>query len=276
MQVEANITLSIADIPVKIMTKSRKIMSRFYEKRFKPFLAESKPIFELTIKENKQLKDLLPSKSDQFIPSKIDTVEGMIAYTSSDCKGHIDPKNKLARLEIKDESNLPYGIQEFLGVLYSNLLLDNKGILLHSANIIRNKKGYCFFGKSGIGKTTVSRSAIKESKILSDDIVVIRKIKGKYKIFGSCFWGYLGNELKPLNKSAALESLYALKQHKKNILKKLDKNYAMLELISTASFIPPNKERYQKVLDRLDDLTDNVPVYNLHFKKDCSFWSMIK
>jgi len=267
---------SIAEFPIKIFSDINAVSKIMNDRKHKSFLSKSKPLFRLMVSKVKNKNMRLKPDKELFNLADIKYDKGYILYQNSYFNGKIDFSSKIARLELKDENKIGESIDIFLKILYSNILLNNNGIVMHSSNLIINKKGYCFFGGSGSGKTTISTSAINKSTILSDDVTIIRKIRGKYRIFGSCFWGNLGFRIDPTNSSAELRSMYNIIKHKSNILRTINKKYSMLRLLTTASFLPADKRTYKKVLERLDDITDNFPVYELYFKKDCSFWSKIR
>lgn len=81
-------------------------------------------------------------------------------------------------------------LDAFLRSLISFLLLRSGGFMLHSAGLVRNGKAYLFLGKSGAGKSTLSRlAAAAGTEVLSDEINLLRFEKGRFRVYGSPFWG---------------------------------------------------------------------------------------
>ena len=156
-----------------------KILYFFFKALMVISTSNSKPLLKLSIFKTKKSENYSRSARTQQKNIFSITNQGIICYQNSEFNGKIDLNRKIARLELKDERNLDSSLNLFLKVIYSNVLLNNKGILLHSANLVKNNKGYCFFGRSGSGKTTISKSFSSKGIILSDDIVVIRKINKK-------------------------------------------------------------------------------------------------
>ncbi|NOZ63437.1 MAG: hypothetical protein GXO71_00555 [Caldiserica bacterium] len=66
----------------------------------------------------------------------------------------------------------------------SILLPSFKGMILHGAGFHHKEAGYVFLAPSRGGKTTISRS-LKGEGILADDGVVVRKLNGEFRVFGS-------------------------------------------------------------------------------------------
>jgi hypothetical protein len=70
----------------------------------------------------------------------------------------------------------PYGIDAVLRILHTLLLAREGGFLVHAASAIRNGRAYLFAGVSGAGKTTISRLAPPDVKLLTDEISYVRKV----------------------------------------------------------------------------------------------------
>ncbi|MDI6840099.1 MAG: hypothetical protein QMD71_04475 [bacterium] len=61
-------------------------------------------------------------------------------------------------------------------------------IPLHSAAVSRDGRGYLLVGPSGSGKTTLCISLLRKGfSFLDDDMVLLKKERGKWELF-SCYW----------------------------------------------------------------------------------------
>ena len=50
-----------------------------------------------------------------------------------------------------------YALDSLLRILLTMVLLPQRGFLLHGATVVRDGRAYIFFGRSGAGKSTVTR-----------------------------------------------------------------------------------------------------------------------
>ncbi len=73
----------------------------------------------------------------------------------------------------------PIVLQNFLRVSAAYIALRRGGLLLHSAAIVIDDRAHLFVGRSGAGKTTLSRKALAAGcKVLSDDAVMVLPSRG--------------------------------------------------------------------------------------------------
>jgi hypothetical protein len=167
--------------------------------------------------------------------------------------------------------------ENFLRVLYAWRSLENSAILLHASGMIRKEKGYTFFGKSGSGKTTITRNA-SGAVILSDDLVVLKyeEVNGKngVRVFGVPFRGSL-IEAQRINASAPLCGLYSLVKARDNELRPMSDAEAVTRLAACVPFVMSDPENAKRVLDLCQDINRCVKVSSLHFRPDPEFWSLI-
>lgn len=86
-------------------------------------------------------------------------------------------------------------LDAFLRSLLSFLLLRSGGFMLHSAGLVKNGKAYIFLGKSGAGKSTLSKlAAAAGAEVLSDEINLLRRENGRFRAYGSPFWGEMRSD----------------------------------------------------------------------------------
>ena len=89
-------------------------------------------------------------------------------------------------------------LDAFLRSLISYLLLRSGGFMLHSAGTVKNGKAHLFLGKSGAGKSTLSKlAAAAGAEVISDEINLLRFEKGKFRAYGSPFWGEMRADGRP-------------------------------------------------------------------------------
>jgi hypothetical protein len=168
----------------------------------------------------------------------------------------------------------PHGdIENFLRVLYAWFCVDHDSLLLHSCGIIRNGRGYVFFGPSGSGKTTTATLSSAHT-ILSDDLVIIKQVADRYRVFGVPFRGDLP-EAPRTNASAELRGLFAIIKDTRHFLAPLALPEAVARLAQCVPFVMAQPETARRVTDICADLAVRVPVRALHFRRDDGFWEII-
>ena len=165
----------------------------------------------------------------------------------------------------------PAGLNSFLRFVYSLVLLKEFGFLVHASGLIKNKKGYIFPGKSGVGKTTITRLSAGAT-LLSDDIPLV-KIGDAPLIFGTPFWGDLA--VAGEKTFAPLAGIYFPVKDKKNYTVRLKPRQVIEKLLPNVVFFFKN-EKFSKQLFNLSfDLATKVPAFELHFLPNPSFWEYI-
>lgn len=103
-----------------------------------------------------------------------------------------------------------YSFDSFLRVFLSFLLLRENGFLVHAAALRYGGRAFLLAGKSGSGKSTVSRLARRKALILSDELVPVRLGKNSATVFSSPFWGEMEGRGKAFKKK--LSGLFLLRK----------------------------------------------------------------
>jgi len=165
-----------------------------------------------------------------------------------------------------------YCFDSFLRIFYSLTLVDEGGLLLHASSASDRGRANVFFGPSGSGKTTVARLS-QGRTVLTDELAIIKPLDGRYKVYGTPFWG----EFTPgrSNVQAELNGLYSLKKDQRNSILPLDKIRAVMDLYRCVLFFSDDSQLLSKILDTCCAVVDKVPIYELHFRQDPSFWEVI-
>lgn len=144
-------------------------------------------------------------------------------------------------------------------ILLMYLLAQREGVLIHAAGIDIRGKGYIFPGRSGAGKSIFSRQFVKAKKcadLLSDDRIIVKKIDGAFKTFGTPWPGQGGIAI---NKHVALSGIFFISHA----------GYNRIEKLLPVVLIPwYDKEVMTSILTFCDDIISNIPVYELFFKPD--------
>ncbi|MEW6052909.1 MAG: hypothetical protein AB1552_03850 [Nitrospirota bacterium] len=144
-------------------------------------------------------------------------------------------------------------------------LAQRAGALVHAAGIIIDKKGYIFPGRSGAGKTTLSRQFVKKAyaDMLSDDRVAVRMTDNAFRVFGTPWPGEGGIAM---NKSVVLEGIFFLAHADDNRIEQITQREAFESLIAVVSVPWYDREIMPHILFFCEELTSRVPAYRLHFR----------
>jgi hypothetical protein len=183
-------------------------------------------------------------------------------------RGTIDP-DRSAELAIASHTPAR-GVDYFLRVVLSALAFRSGGLLLHAAGVVRGRRAFLFFGRSGSGKTTVARNS-PDDLVLNDDLVLLRPENGHWMAYGTPFTN--PSQTTPAAGSAPVAALLRLVQSPRVVLQPLTGARALAELLAcvpvlNASPAPP--------LERCRMLLLSIPAYDLHLRPDSSFWEVIE
>ncbi|MCF6148024.1 MAG: polysaccharide biosynthesis protein [Candidatus Kuenenia sp.] len=145
--------------------------------------------------------------------------------------------------------------------------------IVHAAGLVINKKGFLFVGESGAGKTTVANLFANQAEIISDELVIITNVEGKY--FISQFPAK--TELTKLNnKVVPLNAVFLLKQDKSTSLEKPEMKKLVITLFKNIYFSNDSNninEKYifSEKLRMISEIVSDVPIYEMRFTNDNSF-----
>lgn len=264
------LTLSIADWRVTLQldecdAATRAHLAEHYAAFIIPFDSRA-----LTVRVRSETGALfIPFQDHDVWQIHTTTHNGVITFESHAEKGWLDRAAGRGELVLRPKGN----VENYLRVLYAWLALDHDSLLLHACGIIRNGRGYVFFGPSGSGKTTTATLSSAHT-ILSDDLVIIKKIAGTYHACGVPFRGDLP-EAPRTNASAELRGLFTLVKDTRHFLAPLALPDAVAQLVRCVPFVMAQPENAARVTNVCFDLARRVPLRELHFRRDDGFWSVI-
>ena len=155
----------------------------------------------------------------------------------------------------------------FAELLMINLLSQGRGVLTHSCGIGNNGKGMLFVGESGAGKSTLANQwkDKKDAAVLSDDRIIIRKMEERFWIYGTPWHG----DAKACSpERAPLEKIFFLRHAKMNKVKRIEGIAAASKLLVCSFPTFWDKKGMEFTLEFIDQLTREVPCYELEFVPD--------
>ena len=159
-------------------------------------------------------------------------------------------------------------------VLLMYALADREGIFMHAAAVESNGKGYIFPGKSGAGKSTISRFfAARGYSLLSDDRIVVRKIDGEFYVFGTPWAGDAGIAE---NRKLPLGGIFFLRQSSENRVQEITPAETAERLMPVTSILWFDKQTVPGILSFCEDMVLHVPAYNIFFKPDIGVVKLVE
>ncbi|HOJ48598.1 MAG TPA: hypothetical protein PLD48_07010 [Bacillota bacterium] len=185
--------------------------------------------------------------------------------TASDRKADIQiniDRGRLVRMR-KENPHLTDDDCEYIhtGEVFYKALLGFDGMLVHASAVALDREAYLFSAKSGGGKSTHAALWQKvfgeRAHIVNDDKPALRRIDGKFMVFGTPWSGKTDLNT---NESAPLKAIAFLEQGTKNKITRLSAKEALLMLLNQTLRPAAEWNRLSSLLDRL---IKEIPFYKL-------------
>jgi hypothetical protein len=241
--------------------------------RYKPFLADA-PLMATV--EMSPVVDASEIEWDESLTGPVVALDGAaLSYRIYGGEGYLDGETGKGWLRCVTDEAIAHGaLANFLRVAYAVLLVRHGGFLFHSAGMIRDGRGYLFYGHSGSGKSTISGLSKHLVTLLSDDLVAVRIHDGVWRVHGTPFWGELEGHPRT-NASAPLRGLFSLVKSHEVKLDPLPPSQAVADVVSSVPVTCTEPHISAQLIELCADLAAKVPCYRLHFSLDDSFWRVI-
>jgi hypothetical protein len=237
-------------------------LNKFFKKNFFRSIENTQP--DLTIK-------IINGYGVPFLNYQVEVINHgvKITYRRADYQIEVDSEYKSATISVYDELALKHALTN----LYSSFIVHhNWGLLLHSSCAIENRKAHIFAGQSGAGKSTAAKLSFPRC-LLSDEATLLKITSSGVTVYNSPFRSEL--EAEPFEGSVELASIQLLHQALQNKRLKSTKSDALLHLMDKVFFWPRNQEETKAILKLMTMLVMQVPVYDLFFQKNNTFWELI-
>jgi hypothetical protein len=192
-----------------------------------------------------------------------------VSFRRADYLIEADLDYRHARVAVHNELALKHALMN----LYSSYLVHHQwGLLIHSSCVMDKGKAHMFAGQSGAGKSTAAKLSLPR-ELLSDEATLVKITSHEILAFNSPF----RSELDVTNAEAycPLASIQLLNQALINRRVSLKKSNGLLLLMDKVFYWNHKPEDTKKVLGLLTKLTDAVPIYELDFQKNNTFWELI-
>jgi hypothetical protein len=165
-----------------------------------------------------------------------------------------------------------FAFDSFLRVLLTLRLVEEDGFLIHASAQVRQGKGCIFTGKSEAGKTTISNLG-SDNLVLCDELPMVRKINGTYKVFGTPFWGQFGKGT--VTDSSPTDALFFLNKAAYNRASELSPAKAFPRLLQTTLFFSTDRDLVNRLMGIVIDFLASVPSHDLYFLPEHGVWEAV-
>jgi hypothetical protein len=166
-----------------------------------------------------------------------------------------------------------FALKHALINLYSSYIVhENWGLLLHSSCVIEHGKAHIFAGQSGAGKSTAAQLSYPR-ELLSDEATLVKITPDQILVFNSPFRSEV--TVTGMESCSPLASINILYQADHNKRISLRKSNGLLHLMDKVFYWTHNTEETGAILGTMKVLANAVPIYELYFQKNNTFWELI-
>jgi hypothetical protein len=148
------------------------------------------------------------------------------------------------------------------------------GALVHGAGLVRNGRGYLFFGESGAGKSTLAASS-RRGAVVSDDLsLLLPREGGGLDLVGSPFRGtYEGGD--PVVGRYPLAAGFRIVKAKAAEVRPVSRVVAFGQLVGNLTFVAEAFGERPDLFASVEAAFAPVPLHHLAFRKDDTYWDAI-
>jgi hypothetical protein len=206
--------------------------------------------------------------------------ENTMASSCLDALLLFDPCTAAGRIYLLNEGPECFRpLHRLLWMYLAQVLGERTACFMHSAALVKNRKGYLFLGDSGAGKSSLSKMS-DGAVVLSDDSPILTKRNGDYQVFSSPFHQMdpsKGLSSEPMGRSARVEGLYFLFKDERLYLDDVSRKEAVSMILKRhILFFPYLSGRAKSALfDLILELCHRIPIHNLHFCLGQDVWGLI-
>lgn len=259
------IAIEIGGLAIALHAQDRSFR-QLLEHRYSGFIGASvNPQFEFDI----DLSEPSEARAEDDVQVRMQGAEWLLQR--GDFRAQWNPGTGRGRIR---QSHNPFAIDSVLRIVHTLALARQGGFLLHAASAIRGRHAFLFAGVSGAGKTTLSRLAPPDVKLLTDEISYVRRHEGRYWACGTPFTGELAKVGE--NASAPVRELYLLEKGPENRIEEVAAGEAIRSLLRNILFFAEDPELVKLIFESACRFAEQVPVRRLIFAPDERVWDIIR
>ncbi len=210
----------------------------------------------------------------------LDYAPEAVSFAGFRFMGRLDwaPRLQAALWSSEDGRLVSHAIFEnVLRVVVAYHLLEQGGVLLHSAALGDEGGAHVFFGPSGAGKSTISRLGFETGRaVLSDDMNALRPMADGVVVEKLPFAGDFGHTIKSAGVQFLVRDLYLLEKGSVPAVRSLRPAQAVAALLGCAPFVNRNPYRFDELVQKLQELNAQLPVRVLTFAPDTCPWDLLR
>lgn len=193
----------------------------------------------------------------------------LTVYKRTDYRIEMDPAYRAIRIDVHDDFALKHAMVN----LYSAFIARQQwGLLIHSSCLLEQNRAYMFAGHSGAGKSTVVRLS-RPRPILSDEATIVKISDDGVVIYNSPFRS--DTELPDISGTYPLTAIQILRQSPDNRRLRMAGMEGLQSILHRVFYWAHDPEETKKVFRMCKLLAEQVPVYELYFQKNNTFWEEI-
>jgi hypothetical protein len=179
-------------------------------------------------------------------------------------------------LSLNESSEKPtFSFGVFLSELLAGMLPLRGGMMIHACGVGDDGLGIVFPGFSGAGKSTIAGLWEDHSgaRVVNDDRIILRRTDRRW-------WVYpvpgVGEPRHGAPERVALDSVFLLSHARDNIAERLKRAEGATSLLPHISLPSYDAGAVDAVLQLLDELVSEVPVYRLGFLPDQAVVDLVR
>ncbi len=222
------------------------------------------------------------TRDGQYAPRAIHRLNGIdLTGINFEARVPLHPSREPGWLGVEMAHELVQAIviENYLRVFTAHQALRHGGVVLHSAGLVVDGRAYLCVGRSGAGKTTLTRKGHQAGAgVLSDDINLVLPGPAGYEAHAVPFTGEFGRTLTHPGGRAAypVAGLVLLDRGERLVSTPIIPSAALARLLAACPFVNMDAAASAPLFDALSGLMARVPVIGLNCRRDDGFETIIE